>query len=151
MLVKDLMTKNVVAVKPSMDVHQLAELFMKKDISGAPVVDEEGKFLGVVLEESLVFQNKNVHLPTFVNLAGAILSFGAHRFEEELKKITGSKVSDIMETKALTLSPETPIEDVATMMIEKNIHYFPVLEKGALVGVITKKDIVRGIAEGKLL
>jgi len=56
-----------------------------------------------------------------------------------------------METKALTISPETPIEDVATTMIEKNIHYFPVLEKGVLVGVITKKDIVRGIAEGKLL
>lgn len=150
MQVKDLMSRNVITVKSTLEVHKLAELFVKKDISGAPVVDENGSFLGIVLEESLVFQNKRVHLPTFINLSGGILTFGTHRFQEELKKIAGSKVADIMEKNVLTLSPQTSLEDAATTMIEKNVYYFPVLEDGRLVGVITKKDIVRAIAKGKL-
>ncbi|MBU2266083.1 MAG: CBS domain-containing protein, partial [Candidatus Omnitrophica bacterium] len=47
MLIKDIMTKKVITVSPEMDIHKLAELFMKKNISGAPVVDKNGKLLGV--------------------------------------------------------------------------------------------------------
>ncbi|MFH1288141.1 MAG: CBS domain-containing protein, partial [bacterium] len=51
MLIKDIMTKNVVTVSPEMDIHKLAELFVEKNISGAPVVDKSGKLLGIVKEE----------------------------------------------------------------------------------------------------
>jgi predicted transcriptional regulator len=150
MLVKEIMTKDITTVTPQMDVHKLAELFIKKNISGAPVVDKEGVFLGLVLEEGLVFQDKKVHLPTFLNLCVGFLTLGTHRFEEEMKKIAGSKVDDIMEKDVMILTPETPVVEMATTMVEKGIHYFPVLKKGKLVGVVTKKDVVRAIARGKL-
>ena len=72
MLIKDIMTKNVITVSPEMDIHKLAELFMEKNISGAPVVDKTGKLLGVVKEEGVIFQDKKVHLPTFINLSFGI-------------------------------------------------------------------------------
>lgn len=150
MQVKDIMTKNIITVKPMMDVHKLAELFVKENISGAPVVDESGAYLGIVLEEGLIFQDKRVHLPTFVNLAVGYLMLGTHQFEKEIKKIAGSKVADIMEKEVVTVSPQVLVTDLATQMIEENIHYFPVLEGDRLVGVVTKKDIVRSIAKGMI-
>ncbi|MFH1692410.1 MAG: CBS domain-containing protein [Candidatus Omnitrophota bacterium] len=150
MLVKNIMTKNVVTVKPAMDVHKLAELFIKENISGAPVVNDAGQYMGIVLEEGLIFQDKRVHLPTFVNLSIGYLTLGTHQFEEEIKKIAGSKVADIMEKDAVTVSPQDSVTDLATQMIEKNIYYFPVLEGNNLLGVVTKRDIVRSIAKGMI-
>ena len=149
MLIKDIMTKNVVTVSSEMEIHKLAELFMKKNISGAPVVDKNGKLLGVVKEEGVIFQDKKVHLPTFINLSFGFLTLGTERYNEEIKKITASKVSSIMEKNIATINPNIDIEDAATLMIEKEIYYLPVVDKDKLVGVITKKDIVRAIAKEK--
>ncbi len=150
MLIKDIMTKNVITVSPEMEIHKLAELFVERNISGAPVVDESGKLLGVVKEEGVIFQDKKVHLPTFISLAFGFLALGTERYNEEIKKITASKVSSIMEKDIVTINLSTEIEDVATLMIEKEIYYLPVIDKDKLVGVVTKKDIVRAIAKEKL-
>lgn len=149
MKVKQIMTKKVITVGPDMAVRKFAELLIKKGISGAPVV-EKGRLLGVVLEEGLILQDKKVHLPTLVNILNGVFAIGEKRFETEMKKIAALTVAGIMEEKTMTLSPETPVEEVATVIIEKGIHYFPVLNKGKLVGVVTKKDIVRAIAQKKI-
>lgn len=146
MPVSDIMTKNVVTVSPAMEIRRLAELLVEKNISGAPVVDESGRLLGVVKEEGVVFQDKRVHLPTFINLSLGFLTLGAGRYNDEMEKIAASKVAGIMEKDIITVAPETEIEDVATLMIEKGEYYFPVVDNAKLVGVVTKKDIVRAIA-----
>ncbi|MFA4933891.1 MAG: CBS domain-containing protein [Candidatus Omnitrophota bacterium] len=149
MLIKDIMTKNVITVSPEMKIHKLAELFIDKNISGAPVVDEAGKLLGVVKEEGVIFQDKKVHLPTFINLSFGFITLGSERYNEEIKKITASTVSSIMEKDITTINPNIEIEDAATLMLEKEIYYLPVVDKDKLVGLITKKDIVRAIAKEK--
>jgi CBS domain-containing protein len=149
MLIKDIMTKNVITVSPEMKIHKLAKLFIDKNISGAPVVDEAGKLLGVVNEEGVIFQDKKVHLPTFINLSFGFLTLGSERYNEEIKKITASTVSSIMEKDITTINPNIEIEDAATLMLEKEIYYLPVVDKDKLVGLITKKDIVRAIAKEK--
>ncbi len=150
MLIKDIMTRNVVTVAPDVDLHSLAELFIKKDISGAPVVDKDGTFLGVVLEEGLIVRDKKVHLPTFFYILNGFIALGEQRFEDEMKKMAATTVAGIMEKEVKTVTPETPLEDVATMIIDQGIHYYPVLENKKVVGIVTRKDIVRAIAEGKL-
>ena len=150
MQVKDVMSKEVVSVSSDMDLHRFAELLIEKNISGAPVVDADDNFLGVALEEGLIFQDKKVHLPTFIHLSLGFLTLETQRFEEEIKKIAATKVSDILEEDCVTVRPDIEIEEVATMMIEKGLHYYPVVEEGKVVGVVTKKDIVRAIAQGKL-
>ncbi len=146
MKVNEVMTRNVITVPEEMSVHELAELLVEKNISGAPVVDREGKLVGVVQEEGVIFQDKKVHLPTFVNISLGFLTLGIKRFEEEMKKITANKVGEIMDKDFLTISPDISIEDAATIMIENKQYYFPVLSNDKLVGVMTKKDIVRAIA-----
>ena len=150
MLVKDIMTSDVVTVKPTMGVQELAQLFVEKEISGAPVVDDKGALRGVVLEESLILQDKNIHLPTFFFILSGFITLGEHQFEEEMKKVASTNVEGIMERAPKTLSPDTPVEDVATLIVEHGVHYFPVVEAGKLVGVVTKKDLVRAIAQKKI-
>jgi len=147
MKVKEIMSRNPVTVRPTLSIHELAELFIEKDVSGAPVVDEQGRFLGIVLEEGVIFQDKKVHLPTFINVSLGFLTLGAKSFEEEIKKVTAKTVKDIIEDGTITVSPDADIEEVATLMVDKGRYYLPVLEQDNLVGVVTKKDIVRAIAK----
>ena len=149
MRVAEVMTKEAVTVNPAMSVHDIARLFVEKNISGAPVLDASGALVGIVLEEGVIFQDKKVHLPTFLSLAVGFVTLGAHRLEEEIKKISAISVKDIMQTDFVTVSPQTQLTDAATVMIEKNAYYLPVVEDAQLVGVLTKKDIVRAIAQGE--
>ena len=150
MNVREIMTKEVVTISPAMDVRGVAELFIAKDIGGAPVVDDAGNMKGIVLEESLILQDKRIHLPTFVYILNGVFAVGQERFEEELKKMAAITAEGIMEKKFVVLSPDTPVENVATMVVEQGLHYFPVTENGKLVGVVTKKDIVRAIAQKRI-
>jgi len=146
MQVKDIMSKDPITVAVGTNVHALAELFVEKNISGAPVVDDAGLLLGIVQEEGVIFQDKKVHLPTFLHISLGFLTLGVKQYEEEIRKVTATKVGDIMEKDIVVLSPEMSVEDVATIMIEKSSYYCPVVEEDKLIGVITKKDIVRSIA-----
>ncbi len=146
---KDIMTKNVFTVSPELEIHKLAEILVQKNISGAPVVSD-GKVVGVVLEDDLIVRDRKVHLPTFIFLLSGVITFGEKKLEGEMKKIAANKVQDIMRKTPATILTDTPIEEIASQVIDKNINYFVVMEKGALAGVITKKDIVKAISENKV-
>lgn len=150
MLVKEVMTRDIVTVTPDTDLQTLAEVFLRRDISGAPVVDTEGNFLGIVEEEGLIIKDKKVHLPTFLYILNGFIEIGEQKFEDEIQKMSATTVAGIMEKEVATLSPDTPIEDVASLIVDRGLHYFPVIDKKKVIGVVTRKDIVRAIAEGKL-
>ncbi|MCW5214521.1 CBS domain-containing protein, partial [Desulfobulbus sp. US5] len=71
------------------------------------------------------------------------------KMEQELKKMSGVTVGDIYAPEVISVQKDTPLEELATLMAEKNIHTLPVLDQEELVGVIGKSDIIRTIAEGK--
>ncbi|WP_448872132.1 CBS domain-containing protein [Desulfobulbus propionicus] len=144
---RDIMTCNVITVTPHTTARELATLLLDNKISGAPVVDEAGKVLGVVTESDLIFQNKKVHLPTAVAILDAFFFLESPtKMGEELKKMAGAKVGDICSQQLISVSPETELEELATLMAEKKIHTLPVMDNDRLVGVIGKSDIIRTIA-----
>ena len=146
---QNIMTREVITVKENATVRELAALLLTNNISGAPVVDDAGKVIGVVTESDLIFQNKKVHLPTaFAILDAFVFLERPEKMELELKKIAGSKVGDICSRKLISVGPETELEELATLMAEKKIHTLPVMSEGRLVGVIGKSDIIRTIAQG---
>ena len=146
---RDIMTTEVVTVTPQTGVRELAALLLERHISGAPVVDEAGKVLGVVTESDLVFLNKKVHLPTAVAILDAFVFLESpDKTARELKKMAGTKVGDICSQNLISVSPETSLEELATLMAEQKVHTLPVMAGDALVGVIGKADIIRTIAQG---
>lgn len=150
LLAQDIMTKDVITVHPQTPVRELATLLLNHKISGVPVVDEAGKVLGVVTESDLIFQNKKVHLPTAVAILDAFLFLERpEKLEQEMKKIAGSMAGDICSAELISVTPETPLDELATLMAEKKMHTLPVLDGGKLAGVIGKSDIIRTIAQGQ--
>jgi CBS-domain-containing membrane protein len=144
---KELMTTDVITVTRNTSVRELARLYTQHNISGAPVLDDHGKVIGVVTESDLIFQNKKLHLPTVVAILDAFIFLESPaRTEKELKKMAGSTVGDIYAPKVISVQQDTPLDEVATLMAEKKVHTLPVFDGEKLVGVIGKSDIIRMIA-----
>ena len=140
----DIMSRKVVTVTPETTVKELARLFSFHQISGVPVVNDSGKLVSVVTESDLIDQTKKVHIPTVVTILDSVFYLeNPDKMEQEMKKIAGYLVGDICSAKLITVVEETPLDEIATIMSEKNIHTLPVMSNDTLVGVIGKKDIIR--------
>src|SRR3989304_4841117 len=150
MKTKDIMTKEVVTVKPEMTIEELARLFTKHDISGAPVVDEAGGLIGIVTENDLIKMEQRLHIPTIITIFDAVIYLGSSKkFEEDLKRMAATKVEDIYKKDVVIINENSSIENIATIMSEKNVHHLPVVKKDKIVGIVGKKDIVKAIAKAK--
>jgi len=147
---KDIMTKEVLTMKEDMTVEEVAKFLVEHRISGAPVVDENDRLKGIVTEADLIIRNKKVHIPTVVQLLeGVIYLESPKRFEEEMGRILGQKVSEVMTKEVITIKPNTYIEDIATLMSTERKYLLPVMEKDKIVGIVGKADVVRAIAKGE--
>ena len=145
---KDIMTKDVVTVTPDTSIESLASLLVSNQISGAPVVDASGSIVGIVTENDLISRNKRLHIPTVVSfLDAAIYLESSKKFAEEVKRVTATKVGDICAKKIVTITEETALTDIATIMDEKKVHVLPVVKGGKLVGIVGKRDVVRAVAQ----
>jgi CBS domain-containing protein len=144
---KDIMTKEVITVKPDTSLAELSSVLVNNKISGVPVVDESGALFGVVTENDLISQNKRLHIPTVVSfLDAAIYLESSKKFEQEVKRMTATKVEEICARKALTITEDTTVVEIATIMAEKKVHLLPVVRNGKIVGIVGKYDMVKAVA-----
>ncbi len=144
---KDIMTTEVITAEQSMSVKELASLLYKNQISGVPVYDGEHKVMGVATESDLIDQNKKVHIPTVVAILDSFVFLeNPDKLEKDMKKMAATSVGDICSPDLVSVQPDTPIDEVATLMAERQVHTLPVMDNDELVGVIGKKDIIRTIA-----
>jgi len=142
---KDIMTKDVITVRPEATVEELARLLMEHKISGVPVVDDNKKIVGIVTENDLIRKNKRLHIPTVIRLFDAYIMLGSGKAEEEIKKMAATTVEQICTEKVVSIEEETSLEDIATIMAEQHIHLLPVLRGGTVVGIVGKADMVRAM------
>jgi predicted transcriptional regulator len=147
---KELMSKKVITVTSETPVRELAAILTENKISGVPVIDNQSEVIGVVTESDLIDQNKKVHIPTVVAILDSFIFLESpEKMKNELKKMAGIKVEDILAHEIITVQQDTPLDEIATLMAEKKVHTLPVLDGKKLVGVIGKSDIIRTIANGR--
>ncbi|MBU0484926.1 MAG: CBS domain-containing protein [Proteobacteria bacterium] len=140
---KDIMTKEVISVTPDMPVDKLAVILWENRISGAPVVNADGKLIAVVTESDLVDQTKKVHIPTVLNFLDSVIYLeNPDKIDKEIMKMTGTTVKDICSDKLVTVNEDTQLDEIATIMSDKKLHTLPVVRDGKLVGVVGKSDII---------
>jgi CBS domain-containing protein len=145
---KDIMTRTVHSVTADTDVEELARLFVTKGVSAMPVLDDAGRLEGVVTETDLVEQDKPLHVPTVVSIFDWVLYLESEKnFREEVEKITARKVGEICTREVVTCTPETPVSEIAALMIEKKAHLIPVVEDKKVVGVVARLDIIRSMGQ----
>ena len=141
---KDIMTTEVITVTTETSVRDLADILWKNHISGAPVIDSDDELVSVVTESDLIDQNKKVHIPKMISILDSVLFLEKPgKMKEDIQKMTGATVRDIMAKELVTVTADTPLDEIATIMAEKNFHTLPVVAGKKLIGVIGKSDIIR--------
>lgn len=144
MKAKDIMSADVTTVTPEMEIARVAKLLLDRRVNGLPVVDKKGKLVGIICQSDLVSIQKKISMPSiFTLLDGLIPLVSSKHIEQEIKKIAAVTVQDAMVPNPVTVSPETGIEEIATLMVEKKFHTLPVMDSGKLVGVIGKEDVLK--------
>lgn len=144
---RDIMTREVVTIRRDASVEELAKLLEEHRISGVPVLDQTGALVGVVTQSDLVQRSRDLELPPALNILDfhLFLEMPSH-FKKRLEKLLGNKVEDVMAADPVSIAPDTPVNEIASLMADKTVHTLPVLEKGKLVGIVGKLDLIRGIA-----
>ena len=144
--VADVMTREVITVRKTTTIRELAELFATHRISSAPVVDDRGDLIGIVTESDLVEQDKSLHIPTVISIFDWVIYLESDKkFEKELKKMSGRTVGDIYSPDVVTVSPEATAADVADIFSRKKVTAVPVVEGGRLVGIVARIDLIRSM------
>ena len=147
LIAKNIMKKKVITVGPETSLSALASILVKHKISGVPVVDKAGSLFGIVTENDLISQNRRLHIPTVVSfLDAAIYLESSKKFEQEVKRMTATKVKEICTRKVITITEDTTVIDIATIMGEKKVHLLPVVKKGKISGIVGKRDVVKAVA-----
>jgi CBS domain-containing protein len=146
---RDIMTRDVITVKPSTTIEEFARILVDRKISGAPVVDDEGGLIGIVTENDLIRKNKKFHIPTVVRLFDAFIMLQSNSMiEAEIKAMAAVTVEEIYIKQVYTVSEETCLDEIATLMSDKKAHLIPVVEGRNIRGIIGKIDIIKGLSLG---
>lgn len=147
MLAKEIMSRDVITVRKETTIREVAELLLTHRISGLPVVDEENRVVGIVSEGDLIFQDKKLHTPAFLEILGGVIYLeNPERLGRDLMKMTAARVSEIMTSKVYTVGEDTPLEEVATIMIEKRVNRTPVVDRaGRIAGIISRQDLIKSM------
>jgi len=123
--VKDHMSKNVVTLAPEAEVLQAVHELIEKDISGAPVLDKHGRLVGVLSERDCM---------------QVVMQGDYHGAPAGL-------VKDFMSDNPQWVSPEQSILTLADLFISGRFHRYPVVDNGRLVGVISRRDVMKALAK----
>ena len=146
-LVRQVMTTDVLTFRPTDTVQTAAKALSERHLGGAPVVDDDGRLVGLLEDDDLIVQEARIHFPTVVSVLGAYIELPSSlsRMESELRKAVGASVGDVMDPDPPTCSPDDTLETVATIMHERTASRLPVVDDGRVVGIVSRGDLVRAI------
>ncbi len=145
--VSEVMTREVLSFAPGDNVGEAMQTMVDRGIDGAPVVDEHGVVVGMLSTGDLIVQEATIHFPTVISLLGATIELpGAKKhFDEDLRKVLGSSVAEVMQPDPITIGADDTIEEAATLMHDHDVSRLPVIGDEGLVGIVARVDVLRAI------
>jgi CBS domain-containing protein len=145
---RDIMTTKVLTVRPETSIADLSKTLENRNIGGLPVVDQDGRLVGVITQSDLVERARDLELPPAINILDLhiYLQIPSHLLQR-VEKMLGTTVGDCMSPNPVTVAPDTPVSQIAALMAKQKVHTIPVLDGGKIVGVIGKMDLVRAMAQ----
>jgi len=145
--VRQLMTADVVSFSPEENVQVAMAAMVEREVDGAPVLDPDGRVIGMLTTGDLIVQESQLHFPTVISLLGASLELPSSkkRFDEDIRRALGASVGEVMSNDPETIGEDDTLERAATLMHDHDVSRLPVVRDGVLVGIISRGDIVRAI------
>ena len=147
MLVRQVMTTDVLTFSPDEGVQDATRRLIERGVDGGPVVDDEGRLVGMLSSGDLLVQETKLHYPTVISLFGAYLELPSshRRFEEDLRRAVGATVGDVMHDEPVSCAEDDTLERAATLMHDHEVSRLPVVSDGKVVGIIARGDILRAV------
>jgi CBS domain-containing protein len=143
MKASDVMTRDVVTVGPETPVAQAIRLMLDNQVSGLPVLDGAGKTVGILTEGDLLRRSETGterHRPRWLELL-----MGPGRMASEYVRTHGRKVKEIMTSDLVSVTGDTPLDEVVGLMERRRIKRLPVLDDDVLVGIVSRADLLRSL------
>ncbi len=142
MKAKDIMTTKVVTVDPDTPVHAIASLLLEQHISAVPVIDEDRRILGIVSEGDLIPRAETERRQSWWLAAFS----NADDLARQFVKTHGQRAKDVMTAEVVSVTEETPLAEIARLLEEHRIKRVPVTRDDRLVGIVSRADLLRGLA-----
>ena len=143
MRARDVMTTKVVRISPDNSVRQAAAIMLDNHVSGVPVVDDDGHLLGIISEGDLIRRTE------LISHALSSPEMSADERANAYVKRHSWKVGDAMTPDPVTIEEDASLARVATVMLERGIKRIPVTRDGALVGIVSRADLLHAILAAK--
>jgi CBS domain-containing protein len=140
-----IMTRQVVTVRPEATIVEAAGTMLQKHISGLPVVDAAGKLVGIVSEGDFIRRSE---IGT-QRKRGGFLKFllGPGTSAAEFVQAQGRKVGDVMTREPLTVTEDTPLEEIVQLMERNHVKRLPVMRGAAIVGIVSRANLLQAVAD----
>jgi CBS domain-containing protein len=150
--VKSVMTAEVVSFGVDEVVEAAMRRLVERGVDAGPVVDADGRVVGILSTGDLVVEEARLHFPTVVNFLGVnvTLPFDKKSLDDSVSKALGATVGEVMTADPVCIHVDATVEDAATLLHDHNVSRLPVVDLDQrLVGIVARGDIVRAIiAEG---
>lgn len=151
LLVREIMTKDVISFKPEDSLSTVAKTFIEENISAAPVIDEENRVVGIISESDLMdvleyHENLGSELLSLVPEYGDRWSFqrSFEEVDEWLQRVEEGKAEDEMTKGVFTVNPDDDVSKVEEVMVLRKVNQVPVVdEEKKLVGLVARADVIR--------
>jgi CBS domain-containing protein len=144
MKAKDVMTSPVVSVGPDDSVSEAARIMLQRHISGLPVIDKEGRLVGIVTEGDFLRRTETGTQRRRPRWLEYLL--GPGRLADEYTRSHGRKVREVMTADPLTASDDTPLDEIVHTMEKRGIKRLPVLRGTEVVGIVSRANLVHALA-----
>lgn len=146
MKVQDVMTPDVISVKPETTVVEIAKLLVARSISAVPVIDDDNHPLGIVSEGDLMHRSE---LDTARRRSWWLRFGDTATLAADYAKANGLKAEDVMTRTVVTIAEDASLADAATRLEENRIKRMPVVRDGRIVGIVSRANLVRALATAK--
>ena len=130
-------------------IREIARRFADEALTGLLVLDEERRLMGVITEEDLIDQQRQLHMPTAIALLDMLIPMGEGRFERELERMQALKAEDLMSRDVQSVAPDADLTAIASLMSEREVHHLPVLDGDAVVGLISRHELIKALANSR--
>lgn len=144
MKARDVMVRDVVTASPDTSIAELVETLLAKHISAVPVVDRDGKLVGIVSEGDLI---RRAETGTEKRRSGWLtLLMPGETLAAEYTRSHARRVGDVMTARVVTASPDTSLRDVAALLEKNGIKRVPIVDNGKLVGLVSRANLLQAFA-----
>jgi CBS domain-containing protein len=143
----DVMIRDVIVVKPDDEMDEAIKLLGDYDISALPVIDDDGKLVGVLSEADLLHRAEIGTEKQHPWWLEAVMP--ASKLADEFAKSHGRRVDEIMTTELVTATPDATLGEIAMLLERHRIKRVPILEDGELVGIVSRSNLIQALASSQ--